>query len=353
MNTSIGLAPLHPDPRFFSTAPPIDVVAAAALAGATIHHSDSAQKSVTHVAPLSRAGEGAVVFADTKKALNDDIHGLPALVFTTEALAPLAADVFPDATVGFTPYPKAAFASVARALHQSLLPDLAALGAGISSEATVAASATISPTAIVLPGAELAEDVLVGPFSLIGPGVILGSGTHIGSHCAVSHATLGTQCRIHSGVRIGEPGFGYVSDGTAAQSVPQLGRVLMADYVDIGANSTVDRGALEDTIIGTGTKIDNQVQVGHNCRIGRGVLVAAQTGVSGSCVIGDGVMIGGQAGMADHLTIGDGAIISAKSGLMKDVPPGERWGGVPAKPAREWMKDVAALSKLTKKGKVG
>ncbi len=350
MMTTFGQKPLQPDPRFFATAPPIEVVAAVTLAGADIHHSDGAQKTVTHAAPLTRAGEGAVVFAETKKALNSDVHGAPALVFTRDADAPLAAEHFPDATIAVSAYPKAAFASVARALHQSLL-SITPAAPGVSPEADVAQSAMISPTAIIMPGAEIGDEVRIGAFSLIGPGVVLGAGTQIASHCSVSHATLGVHCHIHSGARIGEPGFGYVDDGTGAQTVPQLGRVLMADHVDIGANSTVDRGALEDTIIGAGTKIDNQVQVAHNCRLGRGVLVAAQTGVSGSCIIGDGVLIGGQAGMADHLTIGDGAIISAKSGLMKDVPPGERWGGIPAKPAREWMKDVAALSKLTKKGK--
>jgi UDP-3-O-[3-hydroxymyristoyl] glucosamine N-acyltransferase len=124
--------------------------------------------------------------------------------------------------------------------------------------------------------------------------------------------------------------------------------VLIGDGVEIGANSCVDRGALGDTVIGEGTKIDNMVQVAHNCRIGRHCLIASQTGLSGSCVIGDGVMMGGQVGMKDHLTIGDGAVLAAGSGFMRDVPPGQQWGGRPARPMREWMREVAALGRLAK-----
>ena len=131
--------------------------------------------------------------------------------------------------------------------------------------------------------------------------------------------------------------------------VPQLGRVVIGDDVEIGANTTIDRGALADTVIGKGTKIDNLVQIGHNVTLGQYCIIAAQTGISGSCTIGNGVLMGGQVGLADHLNIGDGAQIAAGSGLMHDIPVGEKWGGSPAKPVKQWLREVAALTRLTKR----
>ncbi|MEM9234446.1 MAG: UDP-3-O-(3-hydroxymyristoyl)glucosamine N-acyltransferase [Pseudomonadota bacterium] len=340
----------RPDPRFFLTRPSLPLIDAIQVARVEIAHSDTDQRAVSHVAPLARAMEGAATFAETARDLEGAASSDPALVLTTEKAAAAAAGRFPGATIAVAPVPKAAFARLAEALHCSL-SDLAATEALPDPiDPKIAKTAYLGKGAIVMPGAQVGADVVIGPCSVIGPGVIIGEGTRIGAHVSIGHAQIGRECVILAGARIGEAGFGYVAEEGRAMSLPQLGRVLIGDHVDIGANSTVDRGTLGDTVIGDGTKIDNLVQVAHNCRLGRGVLIASQVGISGSCEIGDGVMIGGQAGMADHLTIGDGAVVSAKSGLMKDIPPGERWGGIPAKPAREWMKDVAALSKLTKKG---
>lgn len=351
MNDATPQPYFRPDPRFFLTRPALPLIDAVAVAQAEIVHSETDQRQVSHAAPLGRAGEGAVAFAESLKDMENAQGVDPALVLTAEKLAPSAVNIFPGATIAIAQVPKAAFARIAVALHRSLT-DLVGEEAGADAPSpNIAKSAHLAKGAIVMPGADIGDDVVIGPRSVIGPGVVVGEGTRIGPHTSISHALIGRECVILAGARIGEAGFGYVADNGRALALPQLGRVVMGDHVDIGANTTVDRGALSDTEIGDGTKIDNLVQVAHNCRLGKGVLIASQTGISGSCDIGDGVMIGGQAGMADHLTIGAGAIISAKSGLMKDVPPGERWGGIPAKPAREWMKDVAALSKLTKKGR--
>lgn len=347
-----GFSPLRPNLRFFGTTPPLAVVDAVRLAGAEIVRADGrAQREVTHAAPLTRGGTGAVIFAQNPRAMAADLLGDPALVFVVSSGVERAAALFPDATIAVSPVPKAAFASVARALHFSLM-DHGHQTDQIAPDATVAPTAQVAATAVVMAGAAIGEQARIGPFAVIGPGTTIGAHSQIGSHCTITHAEIGEHCAIFAGARIGEAGFGYVNDGTSTQPMPQLGAVRIADHVDIGANCAIDRGALEDTIIGSGTKFDNMVQIAHNCRIGKSVLIASQTGVSGSCTIGDGVMIGGQVGVAEHLNIGAGALITAKSGLMKDVPAGERWGGMPAKPAREWMKEVAAVSRLARiKGK--
>ena len=329
-----------PDPRFFLTRTPMSAAEACEAAGARL---EGDGPDVTHVSAFESADRGAAVFADGANALGG--AGRPALVLTSPALAGAAKAACPAAAIGVSDRPKAAFARLAHAMHRSR-SELGPPPDGISPEARIAGTAEIAPSAVVGEDALIHADVRIGPYAVIGPGTVIGEGSVIGAHVSISHAVLGAGCTILAGARIGEAGFGYASGVSGAVPVPQLGRVLIGDRVDLGANTAVDRGALSDTVIGEGTKIDNLCQVAHGCRIGAHVLIASQTGISGSCVIGDGVMIGGQAGMADHLTVGDGAVVTAQAGLMKDVPPGERWGGSPAKPARQWMKETAALSRL-------
>lgn len=339
-----------PDPLFYDTAPPLAVPDASKIGQAEIVHSETDQRTVTHAAPADASSEGAVVFCENKRnfdALGSD--GAAALVFTTAALSDAAQRAFPHATIAVSGTPKTAFALVAGTLHRSRQDTAFSSAVGVSPDAEVSRDATLAPSAVVMAGAVIGPNAEIGPFAVIGAGVKIGDGTRIGAHTSVSHALIGRGCSLAAGVRVGEAGFGYVPHSKGTIPMPQLGRVMIDDFVDLGANTTVDRGALSDTVIGMGTKIDNLVQIAHNCVLGRHVLIASQTGVSGSCTIGDGVMIGGQVGMADHVHIGDRAVIVARSGLMKDVPAGEKWGGTPAKPAREWMKDVATLSKLTKR----
>ncbi len=317
----------RPDPRFFATGEAMSAEAACEAAGLTLVRSGPL---ATHASALHDVEEGALLFAEKAKALAG-AEGTPALVVTSPALAEAASEAFPDAGVATHDRPKAAFARLASRLHQSLLEAMPPL-AGIAEDACIARTAEVAPSAVIGAGALIHDEAVIGPFVLIGAGVVVGPGTRIGSHASVTHAILGGSCVISAGVRIGEAGFGYAA----------------GDGVEIGANSCVDRGALGDTVIGEGTKIDNMVQVAHNCRIGRHCLIASQTGLSGSCVIGDGVMMGGQVGMKDHLTIGDGAVLAAGSGFMRDVPPGQQWGGRPARPMREWMREVAALGRLAK-----
>jgi UDP-3-O-[3-hydroxymyristoyl] glucosamine N-acyltransferase len=191
---------------------------------------------------------------------------------------------------------------------------------------------------------------------VVGPDVRIGRDRSIGPQSTIQCALIGNRVIVHAGVRIGQDGFGFAMGPGGHLKVPQIGRVIIQNDVEIGANTTIDRGANRDTTIGEGTKIDNLVQIGHNVTIGRHCVIVSQVGISGSTEVGDYVAIGGQAGLTGHLKIGAAAQVAAQSGVMRDIPGGERWGGSPAAPMRDWMKRVALLERLTRRdpsGKTG
>ncbi|MCM2293628.1 UDP-3-O-(3-hydroxymyristoyl)glucosamine N-acyltransferase [Allorhizobium sp. BGMRC 0089] len=226
---------------------------------------------------------------------------------------------------------------------------------------TEVAARQVSSAAFVDPSARLEDGVVVEPMAVIGAGVEIGEGTHIGAgsvigqgvkigrHCTIAAgasilaAYLGNHVIIHNGARIGQDGFGYAPGPRGMVKIVQIGRVIIQDHVEIGANTTIDRGTMDDTVIGEGTKIDNQVQIGHNVRIGRHCGIVAQVGIAGSTVIGDGVMIGGGAGINGHITIGDGVQIAAYSGVVGSLPPGGKYGGIPARPLADFLRDCAEI----------
>jgi UDP-3-O-[3-hydroxymyristoyl] glucosamine N-acyltransferase len=207
----------------------------------------------------------------------------------------------------------------------------------------------IGPNVVIGPGVEIGARTVIGANTVIGGGVAIGRDCLIGSNCSIDCAYLGDKVVVQAGARIGTEGFGWLDFTRSNRKIPQLGRVVLQDRVEIGANSTIDRGALGDTVVGEGTKIDNLVQVGHNCRIGRSCLIAAFTGLSGSTMVEDGVMFGGGSATAGHLTVGRGSVIYAWGGVTKDVPPGSRYAGFPAEDVRAWRRGVAALRALTDK----
>jgi UDP-3-O-[3-hydroxymyristoyl] glucosamine N-acyltransferase len=225
--------------------------------------------------------------------------------------------------------------------------------------------AGVASTARIGKGASLGERVTIGEYAIIGSRAKLGNGAVVGAHCVVgdgvsigdgarlwpgvtiySGATLGARTTIHSGARIGCDGFGYVFRDGAHQKIPHVGRCIIGDDVEIGANTTIDRGSIDDTVIGNGTKIDNLVQIAHNVRIGEKCLIIAQAGIAGSATIGDGAVIAGQAGLSGHISIGAGARVAAQAGVFGDIPSGETWSGYPARPHRESLRASAALFKL-------
>jgi UDP-3-O-[3-hydroxymyristoyl] glucosamine N-acyltransferase len=180
--------------------------------------------------------------------------------------------------------------------------------------------------------------------------VRIGRDCSIGPGATVLNALVGDRVTIHPGARIGQDGFGYLSGKSGHIKIPQLGRVIIQDDVEIGAGTAIDRGAGRDTMIGEGTKIDNLVQIGHNVSIGRHCVIVAFVGISGSVKIGDFVMMGGQSGVSEHVTIGDGARVAAGAGVIKDVPDGQAVMGAPARPMREHLRSLAALNRLAAKG---
>ncbi len=246
--------------------------------------------------------------------------------------------------------PKLAFAIVAEMFHESrdgargISP-----AAGIHPTSRVGADCSIQAGANVAARATIGDRCNIQANAVIGEGVSIGDDCFIGANVSLSHAVLGNRVILHRGVCVGQDGFGFVSGREGHVKMPQLGRVLIGDDVEVGANSTIDRGTLEDTTIGDGTKIDNLVQIGHNTRIGRHCLLCSQVGVAGSAVLGDGVVLGGQVGIADHTTIGAGAQVLAKSGVSGVIPAGEKYAGIPAHPVREWYRTVAAMWRLGKK----
>ncbi|MGH7714115.1 MAG: UDP-3-O-(3-hydroxymyristoyl)glucosamine N-acyltransferase [Gemmatimonadaceae bacterium] len=224
----------------------------------------------------------------------------------------------------------------------------------------------IDPTARISRGARIGRAVSLGPFVIVGANATIGDETQLDAHVVVgdgvqigaqghlfphvtiySGSTLGDRVVVHSGARIGSDGFGYVFRGGVHAKIPHVGRCIVHDDVEIGANTTIDRGSIDDTVIGAGTKIDNLVQIGHNCRIGRLTLIMAQVGLAGSTHVGDGCILAGQAGLSGHLTIGDGARVGAQAGVFGDVPAGETWSGYPARPHAESLRAHAALFKLS------
>lgn len=337
-----------PDPRFFASRTPISVDEIAKMVGAVLFRNqpNSTFSKISRVAALSESDlRHAAVFCADQSAFDKLESRSFGLCITS---AKLNISAVGDGQILLVENPKYAFAQLAAALHASLEEEEGNT-ANYNGDVT---DAKIHPSAVLGLDIEIGAGSSIGPQCYIGQGVKIGKDVRIGAGCVITHSVIGDHVDILSGARIGQAGFGFVEYKKAIVRIPQLGRVILEGHNEIGANTTIDRGALDDTIVGRGAKIDNLVQIGHNVRIGENCIIAAQTGISGSCVIGNGVMMGGQVGLSDHLTIGDGAQLAAQSGLMRDVPPGERWGGSPARPIKEWLRESAKLARLAK-GKNG
>jgi UDP-3-O-[3-hydroxymyristoyl] glucosamine N-acyltransferase len=331
------------DPRFFRRTGPHSLAAVVDAAGG---EAPPRRLMFRGVAPLSTAQAADVGFLDNRKYLS----ALEKTQAGAVIVPPELADKVPPTSVAIiSPEVYPSWARVAALFHPPppLLP-------GVHPSAIVDAGARIDPSAEIGPLAVIGDRAVIGrrtriaAHAVVGDGVRIGDDCRIGTHVSISHALLGDRVTLYPGVRIGQDGFGFAITPEGFVSVPQLGRVIIEDDVEIGANSTVDRGGLTDTVIGAGTRIDNLVMIAHGCRLGRCCVLAAHVGLAGSAIIEDFVLIGGQAGVAGHITVGRGAKLAAQSGVMQDVEAGTEMGGSPAQPSRAWMREIAWLRRVTR-----
>ncbi|WP_068082858.1 UDP-3-O-(3-hydroxymyristoyl)glucosamine N-acyltransferase [Polycladidibacter stylochi] len=341
------------DPKFFADPQPTKLVEIAQWAGVQIDRDDE-QIVITGVAPLDEGGTGMLTFIENPKYV-DQLKNLNAAACL---VPPKYAERIPEGVVALVvKEPYKALAAVLAKLYPDAMQPLAVTDeksisprAVVSESALIEADVVIEAGAVIGANAQIGRGCHIGPNAVIGAHVSIGRSCHIGANVTLQHTLVGDRCIIHPGVCIGQDGFGFAMGPGGHQKVPQLGRVIIQDLVEIGANTTIDRGANRDTVIGEGTKIDNQVQVGHNVEIGRHCVIVSQVGISGSSKLEDYVAIGGQSGVGGHVKIGMGAQIAAVSTVHSDLAAGGRYGGMPAKPVKLWFRELAAVKRLAEKG---
>jgi UDP-3-O-[3-hydroxymyristoyl] glucosamine N-acyltransferase len=343
-----------PDPVFFRRAITPTIAEVAAIAGATLPEGADGMFALEGAAPLERAGPADLAYMDNPR------YG--EMLASTRAAACLVSKRFaprvPATTVALVARePYRAFATVLGRMYPTAARPLSSFdAAGISPGAYVHPAARleggviVDPGAVIGPGAEIGAGTVIGANAVIGPDTRIGRDCSIGANASVHNALIGNRVIVHCGARIGQDGFGFAMGSQGHLKVPQIGRVIIQDDVEIGANSTIDRGASRDTVIGEGTKIDNLVQIGHNVVVGRHCVIVAQVGISGSTTLEDHVVLAGQAGVTGHVRIGAGAQVAGASSVAHDIPPGERWGGTPARPIKAWMREFMALKRLAAQG---
>jgi UDP-3-O-[3-hydroxymyristoyl] glucosamine N-acyltransferase len=334
------------DPRFFSRTGPHRLGDIAARAGA---ETDQPDRLFHGVAPLDSAGPEDVSFLDNRRYA-------PQLAETKAGAVIVHPDFASQVPAGTAPIitkePYVGWARVSALFHPPVTPSAGIHpSAIIDPTAEIAPGVEIGPGAVISAGSKIAQGSIIGALAFIGPGVVIGPACRIHAQVTISHAILGAQVVIYPGARIGQDGFGFAITATGFVPVPQLGRVMIGNGVEIGANTTIDRGSAQDTVIGDGAHIDNLVQIGHNVQVGRGAVIVAQAGISGSTVLGERVIIAAQAGLTGHLSIGTGAKIGAQSGVMADVPAGQEVLGAPAQPAKAFFREVVTLRKLVASGR--
>jgi UDP-3-O-[3-hydroxymyristoyl] glucosamine N-acyltransferase len=342
-------------PIFFQQPPTSTLAAIAALAEAHLVDASRGGQQVRGLASLDQAGPMHLTFFDNLKYADQ--------LASTKAGACLVSTRFEASVPAHVAVLRAAqpfhvFVKIARELHgDALRPQSWVDNSGIAASAIVDPSARLEDGVIVDPLAVIGPHVEIGTGTVIGAGAVIGANVRIGRYCnvgarsAIQFAFVGNHVLIHPGCSIGQDGYGFIFFGPGGHmKVPQTGRVLIQNDVEIGAGTTIDRGSLRDTVIGEGTKIDNQVQIGHNVTIGRNCLLAAQIGLAGSLTIGDNVALGAKVGINNHIHIGDGAQVTAMSGVKDDIPANGRWGGFFAKPTRQWFREIVAVERLAREG---
>jgi UDP-3-O-[3-hydroxymyristoyl] glucosamine N-acyltransferase len=337
---------------FFNRAGPFPLRVVADTIGAELSDSADGVRTIHDVRSLRQAGPGHITFFENRKYIGQ--------LASTQAEACILASAYaartPGATAALTtPSPYIAFARAVALFYADGLRSKAAAapadrdGGHVHPSAQIAEGVTIEPGAVVGREAVIGRGTTVAAGAVVGYRVVLGSNCYIGAGATITHALVGNGVIVHAGARIGQDGFGFAMSANGHRKIPQIGRVIIGDDVEIGANSTIDRGSLSDTTIGEGTKIDNLVQIAHNVVIGRHCVIVSQSGVAGSAELGDFVVMGAHSGVIGHVKVGSGAQIAGMAHVKNDVEPGARMGGTPARPFKDWAREVAALKQLGRK----
>ena len=337
-------------PGFFDIAGPFTVAEVARAVGAEPAAGADLSRPISDVRALAEAGSGHVAFLDNRKYVEQLAGSTAGAVLVRQAFA---ARVPPTAAALVTAEPYRAFAAALRLFYPDALRSLIAPGQGgvaVHPTARIEDGVDIQPNAVVGAGAEIGRGSVIAAGAVVGYRCRVGRDCYIGPGATVAHTLIGDRVIVHAGARLGQDGFGFAMSSKGHYKVPQIGRVIVQDDVEIGANTTIDRGALKDTVIGEGSKIDNLVQIGHNVVMGRHCVIVAQVGIAGSAELGDFVVMGGQAGVVGHIRVGHGAQIAGAAHAKDDVPPGARMGGTPARPFKQWAREIAAVERLARRG---
>lgn len=331
------------DTRFYISRGPLSLSELIDGLAANLPDPKFGEDMISSGAILAESNPEQICFLDNKRHKDQALTAKATACFVTERLADVvgAQHIIPIVT-------KTPRAHFARAMERLAVRKTMAASEGA---AKIAKTAKVHSSAVIGAGAVIEDGAEISPYAIIGPGVHIGANTVVGSHVDIRCAIIGQGCKIKPSAVIGGAGFGVTGDENGLLDIPHLGRVIMGDRVSIGSQSCVDRGQIGDTILGNDVKLDNLVQIAHNCIIGDGTVIAGHTGIAGSCTVGKGVQMGGNVGLADHISVGDGVSIAARSGVMNNIPAGEVWAGVPAMPFRDFMRFVNVVRKLSQKPK--
>jgi UDP-3-O-[3-hydroxymyristoyl] glucosamine N-acyltransferase len=338
------------DPRFFDNRGPFTLTEVCRKAGVAVPGGADGKARIDDLASLAGAVSTHLSFFVKSRpttAFSQSGAGFCFVRLSAEFSAPAAMVMIPCPSV------QHAFATVAEMFYPESSLAVFAQESPVHATAELGEGVVLAPGVVIGPRAQIGDGTRLGPNAVVGRGVTIGRDCEVGSNVSISHAYLGDRVVVLPGAQIGQPGFGFASGPQGHVKIPQLGRVIVQDHVEIGACVTIDRGALGDTVIGEGTKIDNLVQIGHNVHIGRHCMIVGQCGFAGSSLLGDFVVTGGQAALADHCVVGNGARLAGRTALYpgQELEGGRDYGGMPAKPVKEWIREMHAMTALIKKQK--